>query len=92
MSIKRSTQESVEAGQIAYDLNEFKDNTTPMTFDPCRQIRADADGTYKFYYAGRPGTAIEMTLTAGETLEHSFVKITGTNDALVAAKKITVIY
>lgn len=90
--IKRSTQESVEAGQVAYDLNEFKTDTTPNTFEPCRQIRANADGTYKFYYAGRPGTAIEMTLTAGETLEHSFVKITGTDDAVVAAKKITVIY
>lgn len=89
---KRTTQESVEAGQVAYDVNAFKTDTTPNAFEPCRQIRANADGTYKFYYAGRPGTAIEMTVTAGETLEHSIVKITKTDDSLVEAKKITVIY
>ena len=80
------------AGQVAYDLNEFKTDTTPNTFDPCRQIRANANGTYLFYYVGRPSVAIEMTVSAGETIEHSFVKITGTDGSLVAAKKITVVY
>ena len=93
MSTKRSTQESVEAGQVAYDVNDFKDEASaPIAFEPCRQVRANADGTYKFYYAGRPTVAVEMTISAGDTLEHSFVKITGTNDAVVAAKKLTVSY
>lgn len=92
MSIKRSTQESVEAGQVAYDLNEFKTDTTPNTFEPCRQIRCNAAGTYLFYFAGRPATGIEMTVAAGEYIDHSFVKITGTDGSVVAAKKIVVVY
>lgn len=89
---KLTTDESVTAGQKAYDVNEFKDSTTPTTFDACRQVRVNADGEYKFYYAGRPDTAITMAVTKGEYINHSFVKITATNDALITTGKLTVIY
>lgn len=87
-----TTQQSVVAGQAGYDLNEFKTGTTPIAFKACRQVRANADGDYKFYFKRRPTTAVIMSLAAGETLNYAIVKITNTNNSVVASGKILVVY
>ena len=92
MGQMKSVQQSVVAGQKGYDLNEFKSGSTATEFLPCRQIRANADGEYKVYFAGRKGTAISMSLTAGETLNYALVKITNTDGSVVDAGKILVVY
>jgi hypothetical protein len=87
-----STQESVMASRKPYDLNEFKTDTTPNTFDACRGIFVDVAGTYKLYFADRPATAMTMILPAGLTQPFSIVKMTASNDAVVAANAIHILY
>lgn len=88
----KSTQQSVVAGQAGHDLNEFKSGSTATEFVECRQIRANADGEYKFYFAGRPDTAVTMSVVAGEKLDYAMVKITNTDGSVVASGKILVVY
>jgi acyl CoA:acetate/3-ketoacid CoA transferase alpha subunit len=92
MDYKPSTQQSVMAGVKAYDVNEFKATTNPLASDACRQVRANADGEYKFYFEDRPDTAITMAVKASEQLNYAIVKITGTDDSVVAAGKLLVVY
>lgn len=92
MGQMKTTQQSVVAGQAGFDLNEFKTGSVAESFRACRQIRANADGEYKFYFAERPTTAITMAVSAGEVLNYSMVKITNTDGSVVDSGKILVVY
>jgi hypothetical protein len=92
MGQMKSVQQSVVAGQKGYDLNEFKSGSTATEFLPCRQIRANADGDYKLYFAGRPDDGLALSMTAGEILDYALVKITNADGSVVDSGKILVVY